>query len=350
MPNVSSVDWRALDDIVAVHGPAPDKDKVTLHSIFKDEIFFCAAFFDHYRKIGVEQFIIFDDGSTDGTREFLSAQDDCVVLTSQFSFEDIVCWEAQPNFWIETRFKIFLLSAIPRFFLGEAYSLHVDADEFLLLPPGLPSVGHLMVDLSESGVNALLASLVDFYPAKYADLRNKRDFSVASAMFAAHPFFDARPIVDVTATGVPRPLRASKMRNEIVKAGLSLERGVYKRFLERWRRAARPNQLSYKTPILRHGESVYYKNAHATNVPAPRNRLLAVVHFVFTYNSLGKARRIVRARRRKGRANRYQKVADTLMSGVNKEKDLVSSCSTKFESARQLQELGVMRWPSGSKA
>ncbi len=68
-------------DFVEVSSGVFNKEKVTLFSIFKDEIFFCKSFFDHYRSIGVEQFLILDDRSTDGTERFLRDQPDCVVLS-----------------------------------------------------------------------------------------------------------------------------------------------------------------------------------------------------------------------------------------------------------------------------
>ena len=53
-------------------------------------MFFLAAFLDHYRRLGVDQFLILDDSSSDGTREFLSAQADCLVLSSDLGFGDPV--------------------------------------------------------------------------------------------------------------------------------------------------------------------------------------------------------------------------------------------------------------------
>jgi len=343
MPNVSSLDWRALDDIVTVHGPTPDKDKVTLHSIFKDEIFFCAAFFDHYRKIGVEQFIIFDDGSTDGTREFLLSQGDCIVLTSSHTYEDRVCWFPAGGRQVAGRFDTFLRSAIPRYFRKNKFSIHVDADEFLLLPASLSSLRELVEFLESRAVQAVVASLVDFYPESYSALCEKKEFHCSRELFRAHPYFDGAPLVRVSPRGVPIPIRASKLRNEIVASGLSLEGALYKKLIERWRGVASPTKISYKTPVVWHDDEKYYVNNHGVSCRASREFLLTVAHFTFTCNSLGKADRVVSARRRYGRFRRYDKVAKALRAGVEKRRSLITPDSECLDDdVGKLSRFGLM--------
>src|SRR5688500_9282519 len=71
------------------HGTVKNHE-VNLYAIVRNEMFFLPAFFDHYRGLGVEQFIILDDKSDDGTSEFLLSQTDCVVLTTGAAFGEQV--------------------------------------------------------------------------------------------------------------------------------------------------------------------------------------------------------------------------------------------------------------------
>lgn len=53
-------------------------------------------FLSHYRKIGVDKFIFIDNGSTDGTAEYLSQQPDAYVFSTQDSYKESkcgLCWQ-----------------------------------------------------------------------------------------------------------------------------------------------------------------------------------------------------------------------------------------------------------------
>ena len=51
----------------------------------RDEILRLPQTLDHYRNIGVARFFVIDNGSTDGTRQFLLAQPDCHVFATHNS-------------------------------------------------------------------------------------------------------------------------------------------------------------------------------------------------------------------------------------------------------------------------
>lgn len=63
-----------------------DADKVTLISVVKNEKYRIAKFLRHYRSIGVEQFAIIDNGSDDGTREFLLEQNDVSLFSTDIEY------------------------------------------------------------------------------------------------------------------------------------------------------------------------------------------------------------------------------------------------------------------------
>src|ERR1700755_3194146 len=59
---------------------------VLLFGIVKDENLRLPFFFDHYRRAGVRHFYVVDNGSTDGTTEFLLQQRDCSVFYTNGSY------------------------------------------------------------------------------------------------------------------------------------------------------------------------------------------------------------------------------------------------------------------------
>lgn len=110
-------------------------NQISLFLIVKDEIYFMPHFFDHYRKLGVKNFLVYDDGSTDGTLEYLTTQNDCMVVRSEeFSFGDVIGkrWNGQPK-----RFCSLLRESLPQRFFPNDWVITVDADEFMCISPDL---------------------------------------------------------------------------------------------------------------------------------------------------------------------------------------------------------------------
>lgn len=86
-------------------------------TVVKDDLERIKLFFLHYRKLGVKQFVVIDNGSTDGTLEWISQQQNtrCYSVSSKFQTESKVAW-------IE---KVLALTGYNRWYVV------VDADELL---------------------------------------------------------------------------------------------------------------------------------------------------------------------------------------------------------------------------
>ena len=66
--------------------PAGDPADVALFAIVRNEMYFLPHLLRHYRALGLREFCFLDDRSDDGTRAFLMAQPDCVVIESNKTF------------------------------------------------------------------------------------------------------------------------------------------------------------------------------------------------------------------------------------------------------------------------
>lgn len=140
-----------------------------MFSIFRDEMYFAPAFFAHYRAMGVEQFLIFDDKSTDGTSAFLDAQPDCIRITSDLRYGDeIVVKEAEGT--RKRRAGIYFKGAIPQVLMPGRFVTYVDADEFLILPPGVTRLDEITARLDAEGDTAGLCDAGRVLPARYRGL------------------------------------------------------------------------------------------------------------------------------------------------------------------------------------
>jgi len=111
-----------------------------------------AAFFRHYRAMGVTRFICLDDASTDGTADFILAQPDTELFTSNVRFKDA----DRGKIWREKLFA---------FFGYDRWYLSVDSDEFFLYETAdSERIGDFARRLDAARIRRLPAPMLDLYP------------------------------------------------------------------------------------------------------------------------------------------------------------------------------------------
>lgn len=95
----------------------PDNKYVMLFCVLKNEASKIGIFLDYYRKIGVNKFVILDNGSTDGTFQYLRGQKDVNLYytDAEYTSERRVAWL---NILLEENGK-------------NAWCIVVDSDEFI---------------------------------------------------------------------------------------------------------------------------------------------------------------------------------------------------------------------------
>lgn len=108
-------------------------------------------FFDYYRNLGVDHFCFVDNGSDDGTSEFLRAQ------------PDVSIWETQASYK-SARFGCDWLNFLQSKYAHGHWTLVVDTDEFFVYPHvDVRPIKALTDWLDSSSVKSLSAMLLDMY-------------------------------------------------------------------------------------------------------------------------------------------------------------------------------------------
>ena len=127
-----------------------DANKVVI-LVGKNELSHLPAILEHHRSIGFDQFIYIDNGSSDGSVEYMLGQSGVSVLTTIL-----------PYSW--SRFSVDWVDAVLMNYCIGKWVLVVDADEFFVFDSFESKDVNDLINLCESeGANSIYSSMIDFY-------------------------------------------------------------------------------------------------------------------------------------------------------------------------------------------
>ncbi len=276
LPHPNEV-YSAYDDLHVVGRSLPDNDALTLTAVMRNEMYFLPSFFEYYRKLGIERFVILEDQSTDDTLEFLNSQPDCMVLHSSHAFNDSV--ELPPTYLGRRgvgRMRNVWVNLLLRRYAMNRWSVHVDADEFLRIPEG-KHIQDLLPALDTTEGQAVWSLMIDLYPASIDELHRQshEDHLDLNAAW----YFDARQHSNFRSDGRLRYIYGGS------RARLMDSFGVRKhKFLKSIR--AKFKQMTYnllqKPTLVRLPETGFLYNNHRMSFAGIQDLVLPLEHYKFT--------------------------------------------------------------------
>ncbi|MBL8771754.1 MAG: glycosyltransferase family 2 protein [Phenylobacterium sp.] len=154
--------------------------------VVRNEMLRLQSVLDHHRALGVDRFLVIDDGSTDGTRAFVAAQPDAHLLTGEGRFA------ARRLGWV---------NAVLDAYCDGHWTLTVDADEQFVFP-AFDRVGlrQLCRFLDGQGAEGLLALMLDMFGG--GDVR-EAVHTPGDPLVETCPWFDPGPYHAVRAGPFP---------------------------------------------------------------------------------------------------------------------------------------------------
>ncbi|MBY6119156.1 glycosyltransferase family 2 protein [Mameliella alba] len=326
-----------------------DPAKLSLFSVMKDEIGFLPAWLAHHRAIGYEQFLIWDDASSDGSFEFLCAQGDVVVMRSDgLGYGSPIRYRDPEGVVRDERLGVYFKIALPALFFDGAYVSYLDADEFLILPPGVGSIREVADRLRAGGAPSAVASVVEFFPASASGLSGRLPESFDGLM-AAYPHFQCEQLVALREGAQPELMGKSKTARLFERYAVApqvVRRGWQRIWMSSRAKKAQQFQKSprHKTPLVLRDSHSRLTGSHYGNLPPSSEVLLTVAHFVFTAQFADKIDRATAWGAHANAAAKYRYYAQLLerMRGV--EDGFLDADSVAYEGPEQLLRCGLMRW------
>lgn len=321
---------------------------MTLFAVMRNEKYFLPSFLEHYRKLGVEQFVIVDDASDDGTGDYLAQQPDCCSGSTRFRFGERIMIPDPDYGGLSGRAGPILKRVVPDHYLRGQYVIIADADEFLLLPEKIPHLPALVEMMVIRGWKSVAASLIDFYPAMFAELEDTVAPADVSELFSKFSHFDAAPFI--TLTQGKQPQKAGRTASErLFRACGIRDVPPVLGFLPQWLTGVLPFRTPgaawFKTPVIRYDGGTFMVASHAANVPPPPDILLAMAHFKFngdTYRKIQSAL-LLKSHARKGQKySHYQRMLGIMES---RKMNFICPQSVKYSSPEQLVAAGLMIVP-----
>jgi hypothetical protein len=268
---------------------------------------------DYYRQLGVDRFFACDNGSTDGSVDWLLQQPDVHLWCSDLSFK-------QANFgsaWFELLLR--------RYGVGH-WCLTIDADEFLYFD-GAPerTLQQFCADLDRRGIRAATGMLLDLYSDRPI---SETHYHSGDDPLTVCPYFDRKAWHQKIVDG-------SEYRNQNTIWG-----GV--------RQRAFPAEHGYflsKAILLRYQPDVVLTSGqHLTNLPAPQvaREEICVLHFKFfasfTQYAQEESQREIHAMGGAQYKTYHQKMSEQQQLNL-----FDPEISVRFQGAKQLRELEVLQ-------
>jgi glycosyltransferase involved in cell wall biosynthesis len=281
--SVSMYNFLKYDDLKIISNDLSISNKFTLSGIVKNEMYNLPAFLTHYRQLGVERFIFIDDQSTDGTREYLYAQSDVMVLGSGFRFGDNVGVSApktNASLRIVTVWRHLLLEK----FCLNMWSIHLDADEFICLPEN-KTIPHYVSKFEDYRFDAAWGVMLDVYPASIAKMKESRREKFLNT--ENEWYFDA--VQHFTLGKKQLRLTYPGSRARLIKKyelGYKFKRrnkAIFGKIKSFFRNGRVPKyNLIHKQPLLRWRSGAYFSSNHKCTLEPSFKHLFPIKHFKFT--------------------------------------------------------------------
>lgn len=313
--------WRAFRKrrqltAVADRTAALGKQPILLFSTLRNERVRLPYFLEYYRRLGVDHFLIVDNGSEDGSREYLAGQPDVSLWSTRAGYK-------------QSRFGMDWMIHLLRRHGSGRWCLTVDVDEFLVYPFCETRPLRALTDwLDSAGTRTFAAMLLDMYPKGAI---HEQPYREGQNPFEIAQYFDSGNYVIA---------RNPTYRNLWIQGGPRAR--LF--FGDQPRQAPAMNKI----PLVKWHPS--YSYVSSTHMLLPRGLNLTyedaggeklsgcLLHAKFLDTFAAKAEEELKRGQHYAESHEYRAYRD----GISRQRDMWCPWSEKYINWRQLEILGLM--------
>jgi len=321
--------------------PVPDdSEEIRIFMNERNEIRRLPGFFEHYRKLGATRFFVIDNGSTDGSKDFLLAQPDCHVFATSASYA-------------ESQYGTKWHNALIDQFGTDRWCLLVDADEWFVYPGyERKSLIELAGHLDQTGAQGMFSFLLDMYGP---DDGEEAAANASRSLLEQCPYFDREyrwtrrfyiagiekpPFPTLNVHGGPR-LRLLYPNSHRY---YYLMRAVYR--ARKWLKFPLPSALRSppaltKIPFVRWRPGTRFIDSHHTTPIRLSDVTGVLLHFKFLEDFYARLRTEAERKEHADGGAEYRHLLAKLKD--RRALSLRYSGSVRYEGSEQLLQLGLLR-------
>lgn len=331
-----------------------DTSEIRVVCKLRNELIRLPYFIDFYRKMGIDRFFFIDNGSTDGTTEYLLKQPDCHVFHTTDPFaEGFVNWQNR---------------VLDLYGTGH-WCLVLDADEFFVYPhceklklrefcnfldkEGCAGLYTLMIDMYgkgnlsqavyKSGTSPL--DVCPYHDKEYAFV--KRTFLDTMPLPGRHP--GSFPKTEVVGGPRGRVFYPFQNSTSILRRVLPRIAGIVCKPLVKLKliskgTAPHMGSMLFKVPLVKWKRGLAYYSATHVMTPVKLSSVTgALLHFKYFSDFYEKA--LLEAKRGVygGGGRQYKRYATGIEKNRNNEHLFYYEGSTKYKDSQGLLDLGIIK-------
>jgi hypothetical protein len=309
---------RGRRDLTSVENRTPNLQKtdIVLTSTLRNERKRLPYFLGYYRNLGINHFLIVDNGSSDGSREYLAKQPDVSLWTTSESYK-------------RAAFGVHWMNYLLRKYAVGHWILCVDVDEFFVYPHCDTRPLDALTDwLDACSIRSLGTLLLDMYPkGKIQDAQ----YHDGDDPTKTTPYFDAGNYAySLNAKYKNLWIQGGPRQRVFFADKPSFGPALNKIPLVKWGRAN--TYISSTHVILPRSLNVVYANDGSQMISG----CLLHIKFIDSFVDLAEDKELRSQHYAGGREYKYyEKLSEVEMS-------LFTSESTKYRDWQQLSDLGLM--------
>lgn len=300
--------------LVLASQPVPSRPgEIRACMVVRNEILRLQATLDHHRRLGVDRFLVVDNGSDDGSFELLLQAPDVHVFRTSDGFGE----SGYGLRWINT-----LLGA----YCQDHWVLTIDADEFFIFP-GSEYLGlrDFAAFLDLTGARSALAVMLDMYPDR--EPIAEEPYRSTDELLRSSPYFDRGPYNTFRVAHFPYTQTFGGVRARMFSAAYE-------------QASIHPPTVS-KVPLVKWSQGMrYFMSTHALAETTMSRVTTALLHFKFLGDFRTKASIEAAREEHFNDGAEYKIYARSMPPG--EPFPFMCSASTRFENTDQLAGLGIL--------